>query len=167
MKDLTIRIIQPPKLSKEQKTKISKDSVHKRIGLTQKQYLDNNVIKENEKEFVEQFTELGYKIKWITKRKKNLKTGQILPNNDFVWNEIEWECKSISNPKYSSISRRLRIPTLQGKKNIFLDMRDKTLSVKLYKQLASFNVRKRERRIERLVIWDKKGVKEIDLLEEK
>lgn len=162
-----IKVIEPPKLTDKQKKKIHDTPVYKRIGMTEKQYNNNDLIKEHEKVFVERFTDLGHKIKWVSRTKKKKSGTGYLPTNDFIWNDKEWECKSISNQKYSSISRRLRIPISQGKENFFLVMQNKILATKLSKQLASFNLRKQERRIERLIVWDKEGIKEISLLEKK
>jgi hypothetical protein len=161
-----IRIVKPPKITKKQKKKIMDTPVYKRISLPLEEYINDDLIKPHEKEFVENFTNLGFKIKWIC-RNREKDDGSYYPTNDFIWNNEEWECKSIFNQKYSSIAKRLRIPILQGKKKFFIYMKNKKLSTKLSCQLANFNIRKRTNQIERLIVLDKESVKEIILQKRK
>lgn len=161
--NLYICIIHPPKLTERQRKKTLYTPVYKRIGLSFDEYMDDDLIKPNEREFAERFTNLGFKIKWIKRNQKRKSGIGYLPSNDFIWKDKEWECKEIFNQKYSSISKRLRIPILQGKKNFLISMQKKRLSRKLTYQLAHFNIRKKVNLIERLIIFDKEGIKEIVL----
>ena len=97
-----VKTIQKPKLTQKEKGILLKTPLYKRIGLSLKEYNNEDILKVQEKEFAQRFTDLGYSIRWISRAQPS-KNGGYIPTNDFEWNGIEWELKSLAKAKYGSI----------------------------------------------------------------
>lgn len=156
-----IRVVEPPKLTKKQIEEIMNTPIYKRIGLSLVEYMDKNLIKDHEKDFAKRFTNKYFKIKWITKREKDFSTGNILPNNDFIWNNEEWELKGVKTKKYSSISKLIKDARKGGKRNLFIDFGKAELKTLLAKDLSTYNLKNPTKSIKKLYMFDREGVKKI------
>lgn len=156
-----IRVVEPPKLTQKQRQRILDTPVYKRIGLSQEQYMDDNIIKPHEREFAEKFTDLGYKIKWISRiRERKLGTGY-LPTNDLIWNNEEWELKRAKKKKYASISKLIKEGRKSEKMNFIIDLDRSTLKENLAKNLAMYNKNNPQNTIQKLYLLDNLRLVEI------
>lgn len=159
-----IQPIKPPTLNQKDYVRLKNTPIYKRIGLTKKEYNNAEIIKEHEKDFVKRFTQLGFKITWISRIKKK-KSGGYFPTNDFIWNNIEWELKRPLKKKYKPIYNRIRDARTSGKMNFIIDLGEATLTQKLAESLAEYNLRKTkaQSKIRRLLVMDKQGLVKIIL----
>ncbi|MGI6484605.1 MAG: hypothetical protein ACOX0R_03210 [Candidatus Dojkabacteria bacterium] len=150
-------------LIEKQSRKVVEIPLYKRIGLTVKQFNDDDIIKPHEREFVRKFTKLGHRIKWIV-RDKTAKDGVgYLPTNDFIWRDKEWELKKPQKKKYCNAKRLIKKGRESDKQNYILDYGNALLSEKVAKQLSLYNVRNKKKTITRLFVVDREGLKEIVL----
>ena len=145
--------------------------IYRRIGLTKKEYEDNNILRVHERNFVKRFTERGEDIKWIKRDSLvDTKTGGYYPTNDFIWNNQEWELKSILKKNFSegTVIKRINESVDKGKRNIFLDLGNNILQEKLLKRLCEYNSSRiknkaKKRYINNIIVYDKKGLHKIVL----
>lgn len=128
--------------------------------------MDNNIIKPHEREFAENFTNIGFKMKWISRIKKRSSGIGYLPTNDFIWQGEELELKGVKTKKYSSISKLIKDARKGGKRNLFIDFGKAELKTLLAKDLSTYNLKNPRKSIKGLYLLDREGVKEI-LLKEK
>lgn len=164
--DSIAKPVQPPKLTSKQLKKILEIPVYRRIGLSKKQYENDDIIKPYERDFAKRITEMGFRIKWIPRNSDILTpTGGYLPTNDFVWNHLEFELKKPLKKKYKPIYNRIKEGRDKGKVNFVIDLGNSILNRKLVESLTEFNIRKDKNRnkIEKLYILDKKQFVEIIL----
>ena len=77
-----------------------KRPLYERIGLTRKEYYNDDILKPHERDFVRKFSRLGEEVRWITKRERDFLTKELLPNNDFIWKDLEWELKRPEQKRY-------------------------------------------------------------------
>jgi|GEM_PF-1100557 len=161
------KAIQKPELVEKKLKKLKDTPLHQRVGLSLKDYNDSNIFKVGEKDFAQRFTNLGYDINWITRRERNIKTGQILPNNDFEWENEEWELKNPRNIVNTRISSLIREGAVRGKQNFMIDLGNSTVPKKLWKQLSRYNVNNPQKQISRLLVFNKGTLWKIILLKEK
>ncbi len=157
-----VKTIQKPKLTEKQRDILLKTPLYKRIGLSLREYSNEDILKVQEKEFAQRFTDLGYSIRWISRAQPS-KNGGYIPTNDFEWNGIEWELKSLAKAKYGSIRALIKRGALSGKKNFIVDLKGALLRSKLSKQLSSYNKNNPENKISRLLVLDREGLKKIIL----
>ncbi len=150
--------------SKERKSsKVKENPLYKRIGLTAKQFNDDDIIKPHEREFVRKFTKFGYRIRWIV-RDKTAKGGVgYLPTNDFIWRGKEWELKSPKVKRYSSIFNMIRRGARKGKENFMIDLGKSVLQTNLLSQLSTYNTRNPNNKIKVLYVVDKESLTRVPL----
>ncbi len=155
-------IVPLPRLTEEQALDLANTPIHQRIGVTLEQYLDDDVIKVQEREFAKRFTLLGYKVKWILRSRRIGADGiSYLPTNDFIWNYIQWELKTPKVKKYNNIFNMIKKGLRQGKKNYILDFGKSLLTDRLAESLSLYNVRNPKRQIYRLYVLDRECLKKI------
>ncbi|HKM19806.1 MAG TPA: hypothetical protein VJY47_01130 [Candidatus Dojkabacteria bacterium] len=159
-----VKTIQKPQLTEKQRDILLKTPLHKRIGLSLKEYNNEDILKVQEKEFAQRFTDLGYSIRWISRAQPS-KNGGYIPTNDFEWNGIEWELKRPLKQSYGSISGLIKKGVISGKKNYVIDLKGASLEEKVARQLSMYNKRNKGKEISKLLIFDKGGLKEIILKE--
>lgn len=164
-----VRILKPPNLSKRQEKEILNTPVYKSIGLTRREYYNQDIMKTQERRFVRKFTFRGERIMWI-KRDSKVAPGGIgyLPTNDFVWKGIEWELKSTTAKriKERTVIRRINESVDSGKNNICIDLGKNTVTPKLLKRLIQYNVSRvkdRKRHIENIIVFDREGLYKVEL----
>jgi len=159
-----VKTIQKPKLTQKDRDILLKTPLHKRIGLSLREYNNEDILKVQEKEFAQRLTDLGYPIRWIN-RVQPSKNGGYIPTNDFEWNGIEWELKRPLKQSYGSISGLIKKGVISGKKNYVIDLKGASLEEKVARQLSMYNKRNKGKEISKLLIFDKGGLKEIILKE--
>ena len=157
-----VKTIQKPKLTEKQRDILLKTPLYKRIGLSLREYSNEDILKVQEKEFAQRFTDLGYSIRWISRAQPS-KNGGYIPTNDFEWNGIEWELKSPEKARYGGIKALIKRGASLGKENFIIDLKGALLQNKLSKQLSLYNKNNPENKISRLLILDREGLKEIVL----
>ncbi|MGI5897863.1 MAG: hypothetical protein ACOX6Q_01745 [Candidatus Dojkabacteria bacterium] len=151
-----------PKLTSKEFNKIRRTPLHKRIELSLEEYNDENIFKAQEKDFAQRFTNLGYSIRWI--KPDTSGKGKIAqPTNDFVWNNNQWELKTVQYAKYSSISKTVRHAIKRGKRNFMIDLGRKKLTRTLAFQLSKFNRRTQGNKATRILVFTRGEIIEIVL----
>ncbi|MBP8978861.1 hypothetical protein KBG23_00060 [Candidatus Dojkabacteria bacterium] len=161
-KTKSLKAIRKPKLSKIELRKLRDTPLHKRIGLNLEDYENRDILKTEEKDFTQKFTDLGYTITWINRAQPSPKGGYI-PTKDFIWNGIEWELKRPAKQSYGSISGLIKRGVISGKKYYIIDLKGASLERKVAEQLSMYNKRNRGKEISRLLIFDREDLKEIIL----
>ena len=164
------KLLIPPNLKNLEKQKILSTPIFKRIGLTRKEYLDENIIKRQEKEFVRKFTKRGEKIVWIKRDSKvDIKTGIYYPTNDFIWCKDEWELKSRCGKtvRDKTVIKRINESVDKEKRRICLDLGNNIPTERLLEKLSSYNISRsqnqKKRYVKNIIIYDKEGLWEIIL----
>lgn len=151
------------KLIEKKSRKVVEIPLYKRIGLTAKQFNDDDIIKPHEREFVRKFTKLGHRIRWIV-RDKTAKDGVgYLPTNDFMWRRKEWELKSPKVKRYNSIFNMIRRGARKGKENFMIDLGKSVLQSNLFSQLSTYNTRNPNNQIKLLYVVDKESLTRVSL----
>lgn len=119
---------------------------------------DWDVLEMHEIVFMEKFKASGQHYDWIPKDEDTFKS-----TNDFLWTEqgIEVELKSFQNqPKYGKIAANIRKSVKNANKldvtkdSFIVDLGGTTVSDKLRRQLADYNINNPEARIKRLFVMD-------------
>lgn len=150
----SVKVIDLPSLTIKKRREIVRTPVYKRVGLLKREYMNDDLIKEHEREFVERFTNLGFMIRWICRNRKK-KDGGYYPTNDFIWENKEWELKKPQVKKYNSIFNMIKKAERRGKKRFILDFGQTHIGSKLAQQLSTYNIRNPEKQIEELLILEK------------
>lgn len=145
-------------------------SVYKKIGLTKREYYDDNIIKPLERSFVKRFTKLGEQVVWIKRSSKLLPSGiGYCPTNDFIWRGKEWELKTSISEKIvtRTVINKINTSVDRGKRNVFLEFPDKEITTYLKTKLSEYNISRRntitKRYVDHIVVWDKTGLYQIVL----
>lgn len=135
--------------------------MYERVGLTKREYYNDDILKPHERDFVRKFSRLGEEVRWIKRDSVNPKTLGYNPTNDFVWRGKEWELKKPKVKKYKNIVKMIKPSINQEKKNFMIDFGNAILKEGLEIQLSRYNVRNTRRRIKNLYIFDREGLKKI------
>ena len=141
----------------------TKRPLYERIGLTRKEYYNDDILKPHERDFVRKFSRLGEEMRWIKRSEINHKTGGFHPTNDFIWNSIKFELKKPKVKKYNNIFKMMKRSIRQGKKNFMIDLGDSPLSMNLVLQLETYNQRNPLYPIDRLYVVDRNSITKIVL----
>lgn len=148
------KVIEALNLTKKQKRKIIQTPVYKRVGLSRREYYDDDLIKPHERRFLQRFTRRGEKIKWIKRDDINVETGGYYPTNDFEWKKEQWELKEPKRKRYCRIAKMIR-ESSSIKENFMIDFGNTEITEVLARQLAMYNINNPKRIIKKLYIFSR------------
>lgn len=149
-----LKVIEAPNLTKRQRRKIIQTLVYKRVGLSRREYYDDDLVKPHERRFLQRFTRRGEIIKWIKRDDINVETGGYYPTNDFEWKEEQWELKEPKRKRYSRIAKMIRSSS-SIKENFMIDFGNTGVTEVLTRQLAMYNINNPKRPIKKLYIFSR------------